>query len=1436
MPRYPVISIWGVLLLIIATQLALSQSQEFKFRHITPKEGLSSNYIRCIIKDSKGFMWFGTVGGLNRYDGYNVKAYKNDPNDSTSISRNSIMALVEYTNGDLLVGTINGGLNRFHAATETFSHYTHNPDDPTSISHDRVNIIYQDNQDLIWVGTHDGLNLFDPSSGRFNVFQQDPLYPGNKKDQVQVIFQDKEGMLWIGTNGGLYQFDRQRKVFKEIELVLPVEPIENWHKIINCIAEDHNGVLWIGTDHLLFKYDNGKLEWVPPNKNRSKYPSNYHITDIVEYKDADGYYLWIATWWGLNAYEFNSGLYHRVHTDPTNPESLSSDHVNALFLDDSGLLWIAGPDGIDIFDLRLKPFNQVFMSHGINQHSYSAVTFYEDEDSNLWIGSPNGGLIKYDQQLNFMKRFNLRFDDRLILNYSVFKILEDSKHRLWIGMNRPYAGIYLFDRDEESVTKLKFNIPEDQLLPEGINDILENNMGVIWVATNRGLFWFDGKKQVPEPLRMANHDKLSDSWISDLYKDDFGIVWIASNKGLFRMNELSSDSITFQRVGDCNNDSRCLKGNPKCIFESKNGTFWVGTTEGLFMMNESHEFIEVYEKNELIGENSILSIVEDDNGYLWMNTWKGIVMFKPDIIPGETPKLFDLSDGLPFEKHITTPLFKSSDGQIFVPGRGAQQNGFYYFHPDSITINTQIPPVFITDLKIRNEPYVTDTNITMLKQLTLSYNQNYLTLEFAALDYMNPGKNQYAYQLEGIDNDWVYCGNRRYANYTGISPGDYIFSVKGSNNDGYWNEAGTSLAITILPPPWRTWWAYSLYALFLLGLIVAWRRYDLKRQRLKQDLELEQVEAEKLKEMDKIKSRFFANISHEFRTPLTLILGPLEKLRKVVLEEGLPDLEMMQRNARRLQRLINQLLSLSKLESGEMRLQVREVNLVELVNGYVQSFESLAKQRNIDLVFQAEEKDIQVYIDQEKLEKILYNLLSNAFKFTSEGGLIKIEVGSGQLAIGSERGQRDKGTKGQFTTAPLHHSTTTPTTSPHHHTTIRISDTGPGIPPDHLSHIFDRFYQADDSYTRDQEGTGIGLALTKELVELHQGTIYVESEVGKGTTFRVILPLGKEHLNEEEVNVQDGMSNIEHRISNIEHRQSTIDNRSKTEFDGANQSYPTPGPSPTREGSKPPLGGLGVGNEQPLLLIVEDNTDLRAYIRSYLDESYHITEARDGNEGLKKATEEIPDLILSDVMMPGMDGFELCEKLKTDERTSHIPVILLTARAAPESKLEGLETGADDFLTKPFDPDELQIRIRNLIAGRERLRERYLREMGIEDLPKKEKTREKELISLDEKFLIRAKSIIEDHLSDETFDIPRFSEKMYLSRTQLHRKLKALVNQSATEFIRAIRLHHAARLLEHKTGNISEIALEVGFSNPAYFAECFKKQFGLLPSEFIKNL
>ncbi|MBC8319830.1 MAG: response regulator [Bacteroidetes bacterium] len=1366
-----------IIMLIHSIGSIYSQPEKYKFRHITPKDGLSSHNVHVIMKDSWGFMWFGTSDGLDRYDGYNVKSFKNNPEDSTSISNNVITTIYEYNSTELFVGTRKGGLNRFHFDSEKSIRYQHNPNDSSSLSNDQVNVICSDTSDLLWVGTQNGLNLFDPFNGTFKVFKQDVNNWQSRKNQINEIYCDHSGILWIGTNDGLFQFNRRNHDFKAVELTASTTYIGEGERIINTIVEDQDHVLWVGTDFLIFKIIDGQQKWVGIQTERARYPSNYFINDIVKYSDKNIKDLWIATLSGLNKYNQKSGLFTHIYRDSDNSSSLSSNAIVSLFLDNNRLLWIAGEDGIDMLDLNNPPFHHIIQPVG--KFRKSSIAFFEDTDGSFWIGSPNAGLINYDKDLKLIKQCTLVLPDGNIpSNYSVFEILEDSKHFMWIGMNRPLPGIYLFDKEKESFTKIPCDTSNNHPEPKEMKAMVEDHNGIVWYGTNSGLYWFDNTNFDSLFIRYVDNEMLSHSWINDLYIDNNGDLWVTSLAGLFRLPKENKKSMDFIEFSSDNIGDESYQGMPLGIIQTKSGLYFLGTTEGLYAFDPaSYKFSKIEKESELIGENKKFSIIEDKHKSLWLNTWKGLIRFNPQSPENESPILFDISDGLPFEGYNGSDPYLSKDGRIFVPGKGGKQDGFFYFHPDSINYNKNIPPIVVTRFLVNDVAInLYDRNFSK-KYIDLNYNQDFFSFEFAALDYINPEKNNYAYYLEGLEDSWIYCGKRRFANYTNVPPGKYIFRVKGSNNDGCWNETGASIFIRIHPPPWETWWAYLLYVLFVLGLFYAWRQYDLKRHRLKKQLEVEYLEKEKLSELASMKSRFFANVSHEFRTPLTLILGPLRNLKKeVVSDKGKKDLSIIQRNSIRLQQLINQLLNLSKLESGKMKLQVQKLDVIQLVNRYTQNFESLATQKKIILKYLHDEDAIFVWIDTDKIEKILYNLLSNAFKFTPKGGSITIRI--------------SMAAKDNINKKEVH---------------ISISDTGMGIRKDQLPHVFDRFYQASASHKSDLEGSGIGLALAKELVELHHGKISVSSQEGIGSVFNIFLPMGDEHL-------EDGDKlMLPKQIDNQEVIEEIIAESHEPDSDNHKE----------------------ILQSKPILLIVEDNSDLRLYIRGHLEEDYNIVEAFNGKLGFSQAIEIIPDLILSDVMMPEMDGYELCSIIKTDERTSHIPLILLTARVAQESKIEGLETGADDFLTKPFDPEELRIRIRNLINQRKSLKEKYIRDVRLKEIH--EGSENEVHISIDQKFLLRARETVKKYLSDDSFDIAVFSSEMNLSRTQLHRKLRALIDQSATEFIRTVRLNEASVLLRHKTGNISEIALEVGFSNPGYFAECFKKQFGILPSQYAKK-
>jgi len=1403
-----------------------AQTEKYEFEHITSEQGLSHNRTKCIIQDSRGFIWIGTNRGLNRYDGTRFKTYTCNQ-DTTSQTGEVINDIFEDREGNIWVGTSGSGLSIYNRALDNFKRYQSNPDDSTSLSHKHVKSIFQDMEGIVWIGTYGGgLNKFKPGSGTFSVYKQFPGQDDHFADRIYDLYEDNEGVFWIGTEAGLFIFDREKESFSPFEFNLDIPPMAN---VFQYIYQDENNILWFGSYYGLLRYDNTSDDITRIPLQGSPPPDE--ISDgVVECITGSGSgsdnFLWIGTRSsGIIKIDLEKNKIIRISQDTEEPFSLSGNFITDICLDNTGNLWIATwNSGLNKLNLNKSYFPQYRLTSEQDYFQYPASTFLMDKKGSLWVGARSGGLYKFDREMNIVGHFEPNFyvpyrTDSIITNY-VNCLFEDSKGALWADFAA--LGLTVFDTINESFIPI-YGIPnKDDTIPTRIWDIIEDVSGRIWIGDFvKGLFYKKKSDKISDPLRRVNHEILDRARIRDLFEDSNGNIWIGTlDDGLFFLppeNRVTMNFVQYQNRGIDSNGYYGTYINSIC--EDINGTIWITSSVGLNRFDPLSNKFEVFKQHKELFGDQIMKIFSDSKGHLWFNHYTyQLGRFDPYDSIQNPIKVFGTQDGLPFSDLSYRGLYQAKDGRIFIGSARGTHDGFFSFYPDSVYENIQIPVLTITDFKVRNRDYSLDSNITEKKNIILNYNENFFSFEFAALDYTNPGKNQYAYFLEGLEANWIYSGNRKFANYTGLSPGNYIFHVKGSNNDGYWNEAGTSISVIILPPPWKSWWAYLLYILFFLGILYVWRRYDLKRQRLKQQLELEQVEATKLKELDSLKSRFFANISHEFRTPLTLILGPLEKLRsKITDPESDQDLNIMQRNARRLQNLINQLLSLSKLESGKMKLQAREVNIVALVNGYVQSFESLAKQKGIDLIFNSEEEFIPQYIDKDKIEKILYNLLSNAFKFTPEGGRIEVTV-SGQRSVVSlpdsigQAGGQERSVNGKLTadrqlpTADLLENCTV----------ISISDTGSGIARDQLPHIFDRFYQADDSFTRDQEGTGIGLALTKELVEIHHGKITAESQKDKGTIFSVYLPMGSRHLKPDEITDETSPPGNQDEspglIPEVQFSDDNLTQESSIEHDE-----------------------LAVKDDKPYLLMVDDNADLRAYMRGYLDTAYYISEARDGEEGFDKAIEKIPDLVISDVMMPKMDGYQLCEKLKSDERTSHIPVILLTARASTESRIEGLETGADDFITKPFDAEELKIRINNLIDQRRKLKERFLNNAERIGLNELLQLPESGIGSMDQQFMQKALMIVHENISDPDFSVVAFASKMNMSRMQIYRKLLALSGQPANMFIRTLRLKKAAALLAGKSGNVTEVAYEVGFNNLSYFARCFKEQYGLSPSEFLSK-
>lgn len=1027
--------------------------------------------------------------------------------------------------------------------------------------------------------------------------------------------------------------------------------------------------------------------------------------------------------------------FHKIKA--TNNSEEIDANVQSFSEDKWGNIWIATRDhGLFLFDEAKNAFIQYLNNAGYSASNRLTAMFLLDERT-LLLGTEGNGIYEFDCfNRKFVQKYRTKFSPEISAFDTITHIFRDSKNYFWIVLKE--KGIKVFDKSGKFIAHISAH-PEkgDGLSSNKITSVIEGSYDRIWIGTiGAGLNELSAKT---------------------LYADELHRVPEIVNYKHDSANHLSleCDSITVLLL-----DGR--------------DHLWIGTQGGGLNRREPYHgrFINYRE----LKYDFIRNIALSHPTYVWLTDADRIMRYNYITKDHELYINQDHSLALNFNSNA---CFKSRNGTIYFGG----DRGFVSFHPDSGFGCGKKSRVVLNQFNLFGVPAMLDTNIFEKKLLILNNDQKIFSFDFMALDFPKNADVQYAYKMEGFHDDWIFTGNYRQAHFTHLSPGDYVFRVKAFDSKDVSYSEETQIPIKIIPPWYETIWASALFIFGFALLIFGIYKFQLRRIRFRNELQMKRFEAQQLLEMDRMKNNFFANISHEFRTPLTLILGPLNQLINNEFKGDPGELYLiMKRNGRRLLQLINQLLDLSKLEAEEMSLQIQQGNVVNFLRGIVFSFTSLAERKKIHLQFTSQHEDLEFFFDRDKLEKIVSNLLSNAFKFTGKNGKISVNVSIAE--VDNETSTKFKASKPNS----LHKNRSLK---------IEVSDSGIGIAPDQLGKIFDRFYQADNASSRKFEGTGIGLALTKELVELHNGLIEVRSEPGKGSTFTVLLPFRKDQVQGQKKLPEESHSVVE-----------------KIEVTEILE-------SPEKQQKMP----AKKSDDLPLVLIVEDNRDVIWYIRSYLENQYRIIEAEDGESGFQKAIQSIPDLIVSDVMMPNMDGFEFCEKAKTDERTSHIPVILLTAKASTDNKLDGLEKGADDYLIKPFNAKELLVRMKNLIEQRKKLRERFSRELTL-------KPKDITVTSADEKWLTKLMEIVENHLSDSSFDTPMLAKKIGLSRSQLHRKLVALTDQAPNQFIRLMRLRRAAQLLEQKSGNITEIAYEVGFNNISYFSSRFREQFGVLPSEY----
>lgn len=1354
---------------------AITAPQErIPFRHLTIADGLSQNSVQAIVQDDRGFLWFGTKDGLNRYDGYTFLVFRHHAFDTTSLSDNDITALLVDSRGRLWVGTRDGGLNRFDRSRKTFRHYPEGPTQP-------ITAIAEDHGGNVWIGTAgDGLyrlagEVVDAPEPVFERYVHDPDDPRSlSHDRVYAVLIDGRGELWVGTNLGLDRLDLSRPDVAGFTRYGgdPASADGLIDQRVTALHEDREGRLWIGSIPGISVFD----------RDREKIDHYYHRYRTDRYgwgqavqllEDRVGR-IWLSTYAELMRFDPETETFSYIRHDPLDPRSINSNTPTALFQDRSDVLWVGTNGyGINVHDPKADRFRTFRRpdDFGSRLSGFSVYTLFEDAAGDIWIGA--GVLYRWDRRAGELVSFETssdRPDD--FGNTAVWSILEDPTGFLWVGT---HEGLYHYEIATGRYRQYSYDPNDPDGLPEKeVFDVYKARDGALWVVTANYL----ARLTDPATRRFRsyryNERPIRDQWaFPDTYQDAEGIFWLGSPQGLVRFDPGTESFRRYRhdplRFSSLSHDIvRSIRPDPR----EPGRYLWVGTAGGgLNRFDiEDETFIHFTEAAGL-PNNVVYGVLADDAGTLWMSTNKGLSRFDPET--GHF-RNYDADDGLQSNEFNSGAYFESDSGVMFFGGI----YGFNYFRPDEIEDNPHVPPVVITGFRRGNQyesvldsGTVLPTAISEARTLDLSYRDDVITFEFAALDYSAPSKNRYAYRLLGFNDQWIHSGDVRAATYTNLPPGSYVFQVKGSNNDGIWNEEGVSLALGIAPPWWRSWWAYILYALAILATLYGLRLYELNRLRLKSRLEVEQVEAGQLRALDRARSEFFANVSHEFRTPLTLTIGPLDDLRAglhgALSAAAIEQVELARRNAGRVLELINQILEVSRLESGGMPLRARRLDLRALVGGVAEAFAPLAERKALRFDVNVPDEPLFLFADPEQLEKALSNLLSNALKFTPAGGTVRLSV------------EMDPETA-----------------------RVAVRDSGPGIPAAELPRVFLRFHRVNESSRGVQAGTGIGLALAKELVELHGGTLSVESEEGFGSTFTVSLPRGRAHLADDQI-VEDG---------------------------SAEPWSPSATPLPLPTG---PDSGDGVAaaigdaeEDVTTVLVVEDNPEVRAYVRKHLAPTYRVLEAVDGEGGLEMARRLLPDIVISDVMMSGMDGYELCRTLKEDPQTDYIPVVLLTARAAAEDRLTGLRQQADDYLTKPFDVEELRARVENLIASRKRLRERFagsaiaLHPSAIEVDPP------------DERFLAEVREAIEEHLGDETFTVERLARAVAHSRGHLHRRLRELLDETPSDLIRRMRLERAAQLLEADAGSISEIAYAVGFKSLAHFSNRFNDLFGVRPSEY----
>ncbi|MFN4254125.1 MAG: ATP-binding protein [Saprospiraceae bacterium] len=1331
-------------------------AQTSAFEKITIEDGLSQGMIYDLCQTRDGFLWIATKDGLNRYDGYNFKVFSNDPFDPFSLAENTVISLFEDSRGWLWIGTESKGLDVYDPKTGRFHHFNLSAIEISSVIKIESGRIRETPDGNIWAiramlaqiaipeSWRNGLPD-EPDLGRLTQVTPFPIALSKKpgEDWLVDFARLKNGELMVTSKHEQFVVDTRAKTYRAVNQGLLPQVINRFE-----VADGpHTTDVWMGGIHEIRRIRNGQVTSFFTKR------TTFEVQRMLLIAGQNGH-IWVIV--NNHIWDISPG----EDIDFANPDFVSDLPPSTLKGDKNGNLWVG------TLGYGLRKINPAKTSFHVGAAGTSISGLWRDPAGRYFCKS-YVYIYPYDPKTGQVSQSYIpdALDNQINM---VFGPTGES----WLLCRDfdmgDFAALRRFDANRKLVKSYTFEAKLNLF-----DQLISSRDGHLWVSGyGCQMLRFDPRTGQTKTFSFAHlfGEKASIVRTIALAETPDGILWAGTQLGLVKCVP-NAQGFDFQLIqADANNRQGLNNNSIACILPDTDGSLWLGTKGGgINILNPKTGLCRHITTADGLLNNVVYGILPGSRaGEFWCSTNRGLakIMVRKSEPLHVGITTFTAAVGLQDNEFNTNAFFKADNGELLFGG----VNGLNRFFPDELRADTTPPPVFLVNIEINYQKGRLASPVERLARLELRHDQNNVSFEFAALDFADPSKNRYRYRLVGLDRDWVETGNLRFAHFNHLAPGRYELRVQGSNGESAWREA-QPLTVVVLPPWWRSDLAYLCY---FLGLVWAgWRayRFQIRRVKEREQLAFEQRETERVRALEQLKTNFFSNVTHEFRTPLTLMIEPLRRvLPKIKDPEILENVALAERNSRQLLGLVNQLLDMAKLESGSMSLDLRRANLGEVVRRVFESFAPLAEKRGVALTLENWEKTaaLEFDLDPNKVELVLNNLISNALKFTPPGGQVKTEVEAAQ---------------------------TTESTNPQ--INIKISDTGIGIPPEVLGRVFDRFYQVDGSHTRAGEGTGIGLALSKELAELMGGSLTVESEPGKGSTFIFSLPM---------------------RIGEAANR--------GTEEQLAAE--PTPPQAPHFSEND------AAGGEKPLALVIEDNSELRLFIKKSIGEKWQVAEAADGEEGVKKATELVPDLVISDVMMPRKDGFAVLDELKNAELTAHIPVILLTAKSGIESKLSGLRRGADDYLTKPFSTEELLARMENLVETRRRLRQLFGQQVAASVAvpePILPESPDDFLCDPDREFLKKLGLIVEANLGNAQMTIEDVAAAMFVSRSQLHRKLDALTGQNTSEFVRNYRLDRAHAMLKNREGRVGEVALRVGFGSEKYFSTAFRERFGVPPSQ-----